>query len=114
MIHPKQNNWKKSKLGDFFRIKHGYAFKGEYFTNSGKYIVLTPGNFHAEGGLKLKGEKEIYYSGDFPREFILKKGDLIIAMTDLKQSAPILGSAAIIPESNIFLHNQRLGKIIEC
>ena len=113
MIHPKQNNWKKSKLGDFFRIKHGYAFKGEYFTNSGKYIVLTPGNFHAEGGLKLKGEKEIYYSGDFPREFILKKGDLIIAMTDLKQSAPILGSAAIIPESNIFLHNQRLGKIIE-
>ncbi|MDD4136292.1 MAG: restriction endonuclease subunit S [Methanoregula sp.] len=110
---PNRSGWKKSSLGDFFRIKHGYAFKGEFFSNLGEFVLLTPGNFQIDGGLKLKGEKETYYSGNFPQDFILNKGDLIVAMTDLKQSAPILGSAAVIPESGIFLHNQRLGKIID-
>jgi type I restriction enzyme S subunit len=33
-------------------------------------------------------------------------------MTDLTQNAPILGSSARIPQGGRFLHNQRLGKII--
>lgn len=101
------------RLGDFFKIKHGYAFKGESFSNQGEFVLLTPGNFQPEGGIKLKGEKEKYYIGTFPEEFILRKGDLLIAMTDLTQNAPILGASAIIPESGKFLHNQRLGKIVE-
>ena len=38
------------KLDNKIKIKHGFAFKGEYFANEGKYIVLTPGNFHEKGG----------------------------------------------------------------
>jgi type I restriction enzyme S subunit len=110
---PNRSGWKKSNLGDFIKIKHGYAFKGEFFSDSGRFVLLTPGNFQIDGGLKLKGEKETYYLGEFPKDFILNKGDLIVAMTDLKQSAPILGSSAVIPESGIFLHNQRLGKIVD-
>lgn len=34
-------------------------------------------------------------------------------MTDLTQDAPILGSPAFIPDENRFLHNQRLGKIVD-
>jgi type I restriction enzyme S subunit len=34
-------------------IKHGYAFKGEYFTNKGEYILLTPGMFTQMEGIKL-------------------------------------------------------------
>lgn len=104
--------WQSCKLGDLLEIKHGYAFKGQFFDDSGEYILLTPGNFREEGGLKLKGEKEKYYSGDFPEEFLLKSGDLLVAMTDLTQDAPILGSPAFIPFDGRFLHNQRLGKII--
>jgi type I restriction enzyme S subunit len=33
-------------------------------------------------------------------------------MTDLSQSSPFLGSAAFITDDNVFLHNQRLGKIL--
>jgi type I restriction enzyme S subunit len=33
-------------------------------------------------------------------------------MTDLTQNAPILGSAAYVPENRLYLHNQRLGKIV--
>jgi len=106
------SDWRECKLGDVIGVKHGFAFKGEHFTDSGNYILLTPGNFQEKGGLKLKGEKEKFYSGDFPDEYLLRKGDLIIAMTDLTQNAPILGSPAIIPEDGRFLHNQRLGKIV--
>lgn len=107
------SEWTEHRLGEFFNIKHGFAFKGEHFTDAGDFVLLTPGNFKEEGGLKLKGDKEKYYSGEFPREYLLRKGDIVIAMTDLIQNAPILGSAAIIPEDGKFLHNQRLGKIID-
>ncbi|ANX04383.1 restriction endonuclease subunit S [Immundisolibacter cernigliae] len=105
--------WRTLTLGDVLRIKHGYAFKGEYFADDGPYVLLTPGNFEPSGGLKLKGEKEKYYVGDFPPPFVLGRGDLLIAMTDLTQSARILGSPAVVPESDRYLHNQRLGKVVE-
>ncbi len=47
---PSKQGWKRSKLGDYFRIKHGYAFKGEFFAESGPYVLLTPGNFQPDGG----------------------------------------------------------------
>ena len=105
------DTWQEVQLGDLFQVKHGYAFKGEHFTNKGELVVLTPGNFEAMGGLKLKGDKEKFYASDFPDEFLLEAGELLIVMTDLIQDAPILGSPAIISESGRFLHNQRLGKV---
>lgn len=105
-------DWCECKLGDLFEIKHGFAFKGENFVDAGEYVLLTPGNFKEEGGLKLKGEKEKFYSGEFPKDYLLHKGDIVVAMTDLTQNAPILGSSAVIPQGGKFLHNQRLGKII--
>jgi type I restriction enzyme S subunit len=105
-------NWQTCTLGELLEIKHGYAFKGEYFSDNGEFILLTPGNFQERGGIKLKGEKEKYYLGAFPEEFLLHRGDLLVAMTDLTQNAPILGSPAFVPDEGLFLHNQRLGKII--
>ena len=105
--------WKSMCLGEYFKIKHGWAFKGKFFAEEGKYILLTPGNFNPEGGIKLKGDKEKYYAGDFPKEFLLASGDFLVVMTDLTQNAPILGSAAFVKENDRFLHNQRLGKIVD-
>jgi len=102
--------WRRRKLGDFFRLKHGYAFKGRFFSETGPYIVLTPGNFFDEGGFKHK-EKEKFYTGDIPNGFILSRGDLLVAMTEQKYG--LLGSPAIIPEDNLYLHNQRLGLVTD-
>ena len=33
--------WATKKLGDTSKVKHGFAFKGEYFASKGKYIVST-------------------------------------------------------------------------
>ena len=54
-------NWRECMLGDLSRIKHGYAFKGEFFGSTGTHVVLTPGNFHEVGGFKEKAEKAKWY-----------------------------------------------------
>ena len=97
------------KLGDGIHIKHGFAFLGEYFSDLGKYIILTPGNFYEEGGFKLRPDKDRYYTSSFPSDYLLKKGDLVCAMTE--QGPGLLGSTAFIPDDGIYLHNQRLGLV---
>jgi type I restriction enzyme S subunit len=101
--------WRNCKLGDLLEIKHGYAFQGEFFANAGSHIVLTPGNFYEKGGFKTKGEKEKFYNGPIPPDYVLNEGDLIVAMTE--QGEGLLGSSAIIPRSGCYLHNQRLGLV---
>lgn len=98
-----------SLLADLITIKHGYAFKGEYFRDSGDQIVLTPGNFHEEGGFRLRPGKEKFYAGPIPSDYVLNQGDVIVVMTE--QGEGLLGSTAIVPQSGQFLHNQRLGLI---
>ena len=102
-------SWRAIILGDATHVKHGFAFKGQHFSDSGEYIVLTPGNFNEEGGFRLRPGKERFYTGDIPEEYILDEGDLIVAMTE--QGPGLLGSSALIPDADRFLHNQRLGLI---
>ena len=47
---------------------------------------------------------------DFLPGYVLKRGDLIVAMTE--QAEGLLGSPALIPKNDLYLHNQRLGLII--
>ncbi len=102
-------SWPEIQLGNAIHVKHGFAFKGENFSDNGAHIVLTPGNFNEEGGFRLRPGKDRFYTGDIPEEYILDQGDLIIAMTE--QGPGLLGSSALIPEDDKYLHNQRLGLI---
>ena len=102
-------SWSKITLGDVVEIRHGFAFKSQYFSDDGEYVVLTPGNFNEEGGFRLRPEKERFYMGDIPDAYVLEAGDLIVAMTE--QGPGLLGSSALIPENGKYLHNQRLGLI---
>jgi type I restriction enzyme S subunit len=97
------------ELGDAIRVKHGFAFKGEYFAPEGEMVVLTPGNFFERGGFRARPHKDRFYSGDIPDGYILGKGDLVVAMTE--QGPGLLGSSALIPESDRYLHNQRIGLV---
>lgn len=102
-------SWQEIQLGDGIHVKHGFAFKGEHFTTAGEYMVLTPGNFLEKGGFRVRDGKERFYHADFPEEYLLTEGDLIVAMTE--QGEGLLGSAARIPAEGRYLHNQRLGLI---
>lgn len=101
--------WVVKPLTDLCYIKHGFAFKSEYFSGRGEHVLLTPGNFYEMGGYRDRGEKQKYYCGETPDGFILSPGDLLVAMTE--QAAGLLGSPVLIPESGTFLHNQRLGLV---
>ena len=96
-------------LGDLFTLKHGFAFKSENFVSEGPYILLTPGNFFEQGGFRHRGEKQKYHSSPVPEDYVLSKGDLLIAMTE--QAQGLLGSPIIVPDDSKYLHNQRLGKV---
>lgn len=101
--------WRDCKLGDLLEVKHGFAFLGEHFGSTGTHVVLTPGNFLEEGGFKERSDKAKWYSGPIPDDYVLNKGDLIVAMTE--QAEGLLGSSALIPRSGFYLHNQRLGLV---
>jgi len=104
------SNWPVSRLKGKIHIKHGFPFKSEFFSeNETNYIVLTPGNFYEKGGFKRQVGKEKFYTGEIPEDYLHKAGDLIVAMTE--QATGLLGSCARVPESGVYLHNQRLGLI---
>lgn len=96
-------------LGEAIHVKHGFAFKGEYFSSEGQYVVLTPGNFYERGGFRARPGKDRFYAGDIPEDYVLQDGDLVVAMTE--QGPGLLGSAARIPEGDRYLHNQRIGLV---
>ncbi len=102
-------DWPATRLGSHLRVKHGFAFQGEHFSDRGDYIVLTPGNFVEAGGFKDKSGVEKYYTATPPADYVLQRGDLIVAMTE--QSQGLLGSSAMIPVDNVYLHNQRIGLV---
>ena len=104
--------WKEVRLGDVCDIKHGFAYKGKYFSDTPTCnILVTPGNFTLSGGFKL--DKPKYYNGPVEKDYILAKGDLIVTMTDLSKNIDTLGYSALVPEVKglTFHHNQRIGLV---
>jgi type I restriction enzyme S subunit len=56
------NQWEHSPLSDHVLIQHGFAFEGRFFTDRPDGLVLlTPGNFHRDGGLYFSPENTKYY-----------------------------------------------------
>lgn len=105
-------NWKHYKLGELIEIKHGYAFSGEFIQEEDNGIVLvTPGNFSICGGFQEKKCK--FFSGELPKNYILKAGDFIVTMTDLSKTTDTLGYSALVPDNpnRTYLHNQRIGLV---
>ena len=101
----------RCKLGDLVSIKHGYAFKGEHITSTDNGVVLvTPGNFQIGGG--FKEDKCKFFDGEYPTDYVLQPGELIVTMTDLSKTIDTLGYSAIVPLTDrIYLHNQRIGLV---
>lgn len=105
-------DWTFNNLGSLINIKHGFAFKGVFFTEKeNENILLSPGNFKIGGGFKLDGVR--YYSGSVPNNYVFSHNDIMITMTDLSKASDTIGYPALIPyiADKKFLHNQRLGKI---
>jgi type I restriction enzyme S subunit len=109
------NNWQNVKLEKLIDIKHGFAFRGNLFSDIDNVnVILTPGNFKIGGGFKIDFNKTKFYTtNDFPKEYILQQDDLVVSMTDLSKFGDTLGFPLLVPKIGKykFLHNQRLGLV---
>ena len=103
---------KKYKLGEILDVTRGASLSGEFYATEGEYIRLTCGNFDYQNNCfkENKSKDNLYYTGDFRSEFLMKKGDIITPLTE--QAIGLLGSTAIIPESGKYIQSQDVAKII--
>ncbi|MDR2260489.1 MAG: restriction endonuclease subunit S [Azoarcus sp.] len=102
--------WQEVTLGDVAKIKHGFAFKGEFFTDEvTPNVLVTPGNFAIGGGFQIGKPK--YYAGPLPKDYVLPEGEVVVTMTDLSKTSDTLGYAAKVPVTPgvTYWHNQRIG-----
>ena len=109
------SEWDSCKLGDYIDVLHGYPCKGECMTleaGDDLPIVTTMGNFLYNGGFDFV-TKVKRYTSDYPAEFKLSSGDMLVGMTCQTADAQVLGIPGYIPnDGRTYIHNQRLGKII--
>jgi type I restriction enzyme S subunit len=98
------------KLAHAVSIKHGFAFPGAGFGDDpASPQVLTPGNFALTGGFQHAKPKS--FGGNYPPEYLLSGGEIVVTMTDLSKAGDTLGFAAKLP-AGAWLHNQRVGLVI--
>ena len=102
------------ELGDFISFQNGYGFLSEDFSDhqSGDSIdVFKMGNLRKGGGLNPKGTKSWISRKDIVglERFIIKKHDLLMCMTDMKESIGLLGNTALMNVDNRYILNQRVG-----
>ncbi|MDQ1175162.1 type I restriction enzyme S subunit [Microbacterium testaceum] len=105
--------WTRTRLGEVVKIKHGFAFSGMGENADWTLpVVVAIGNFDYAGGFRFGSTKVKRYVGDFPAEFRLRPGDVLLAMTCQTPGGEILGIPGTVPDDGqVYLHNQRLGKV---
>ena len=101
------------KIADF---QNGYAFKSKELLNEPSpdcYQVFKQGHIARGGGFIHDGTKSWYPKNLASKleKFVLKKGDILMAMTDMKDNVAILGNTAIMPLDNEYIVNQRVGHL---
>ncbi len=110
-----ETNWPEVRLAEIVSIKHGWPFKSELCSEDhrGGPIVVNIGNFRYTGGFRFEETTVREYRGDYPKEFELPPGDMLLVMTCQTAGGEILGIPARVPnDGRIYLHNQRLGKVV--
>ena len=109
-----KNEWKKVKLGDVCDLRNGVAIKSEDYVTSSNTLNCRMSNIRPDGTFDILYNAK-YLPDNFLekyKNYLLKDGDLVIAMTDMAGDPKILGIPTVV-KSNGFniIQNQRVGKL---
>lgn len=108
------NDWEQGTLQDIADFSNGYAFKSKDLLSSPEdscYRVFKQGHINRGGGFNSSGTKSWYPISkcDSLSKYVLHKGDVLMAMTDMKDNVAILGNTALMTVDNKYIVNQRVG-----
>src|SRR4030066_543817 len=106
------NDWPFIALSELCDFQNGYAFNSSDYSTEGK-IIIRMSNIDRNGRLNITSGNIRFISNENTNgleQFILKKNDVIIAMTDMSKDMGIIGRTAIIDQDEKYLLNQRVGK----
>lgn len=105
--------WEIMKLGQIAEVQNGYAFSSRDYVEylNGHLEVLKMGHIEKGGGLRLNPKKDFVPRSENLKRWILNKGDIIMAMTDMKDNVVILGVPAMIDVDDKYVLNQRVARI---
>lgn len=106
--------WKNGKLSDICNFSNGYGFVSGDLLEEEKedcYSVFKMGNIKKGGGLQEDKTKSYIEKSKCEGldKFVLKKGDILMAMTDMKGNVALLGHTALMNKDDKFILNQRVG-----
>ena len=102
-------------LDEVCEFTNGFAFKSkDYIPESDETIeVFRMGYIERGGGFK-EDTTPVFVPREYGRDlskFMLRPGDVTIAMTDMKNNVAILGNTARVTHADRFVLNQRVGCI---
>jgi type I restriction enzyme S subunit len=106
--------WEVGYLEDVIEFHNGYAFKSkelESENSKSSYHVFKMGHIKKGGGFNSEGTKSYYSKSKAQKlsKYVLKKGDLLMCMTDMKGNVALLGHTALMNEDDKYIVNQRVG-----
>ena len=107
--------WEVKRLDEVADFQNGYAFSSREYVlpNEDSKEVFRMGYIERGGGFK-EDNTPVFVptsSRGNQEKYVLRKNDLTISMTDMKNNMQILGCCALIEQDERFLLNQRAGRI---
>jgi type I restriction enzyme S subunit len=106
--------WEVKRLDSLIKFSNGYAFKSKQLLKQEEpdsYHIFKMGHIQKGGGLKANGTKSWVKRSECSglNKYVLKTGDILMSMTDMKDNMTILGHTALMNENDKFIVNQRVG-----
>lgn len=93
-IHP---SWTRTKLSQVAKLLNGFPFASDNFSNEKGFPLIRIRDI-------VRGQTETFYQGDFDKQFVVDRGDLLIGMDGDFNCALWRGEPALL--------NQRVCKLI--
>ena len=88
--------WEYKPLGEIVSFERGLSYSSEEIDCEDGLNLVNLKNIEAFGGYRRDGLK--HYNGKYKTAQIVKKGDLVMGVTDMTQDRRTVGAVALIPD----------------
>jgi len=112
-VEEADDNFRTEKLGNIAEVQNGFSFSSKDYVayQFGHLEVFKMGHIQKGGGLRTDPKRDYVPRDNRLKKWILNKGDIVMAMTDMKDNVVILGVPAMIDKDDNYVLNQRVASV---